>query len=182
MRVGSGTIYAHVFENLSAGIPRNLFWNLGIDLGLSSEEVADQIQSISCSWMTLAPRRWRDLDGLSLSDCLQPSIIECTFYRDSEHHWADLDAFSLRCTKEVGHLDMVLSLHTPSVTVDNESAIRMNVECEAIFDGIIVVPGNLKPSPTTPEEAIKVASEFADIGAFQEPIWDRFRYIFRPAL
>jgi hypothetical protein len=130
--------------------------------------------------MTLSARSWRSLDGLLLSDCSQPDLIECTYYQNSEHHWANLNSLSFRCAKQIGELSVTLSLHIPSETNSDEPAITMTVEGEVIFEGIIVVPGNLSPSPVTPQEAAKTAAAFADLERFREPIWDRFRYVFGP--
>jgi len=45
--VGSGIIYAHVFENLRAGIARNLFWNMFIGLQANTDATEeDAISSI----------------------------------------------------------------------------------------------------------------------------------------
>lgn len=182
MRAGAATIYGHVFENLRTGLGRDLFWNIFIDLQQGGDDVDGAIQSISCDWLTFAARRWSDLNGLSLSDCRQPNLVECSVYRDSEHQWARLESLSIRSGAGLGQSSLTLSLAASSATVGATSAVQLDVECELRFEGIVVVPANLTPSPTTTEEAAKIVAEFADLAALQSPIWDRFRYVFRPSV
>jgi len=178
MRAGAATIYGHVFENPRVGLVRNLFWNLFIDLDQSGEDGDGAIQSISCDWLTFAAHRWSDLDGVSLSDCRQPALIECSIYRDSEHHWAHLDSFSIRSGAAVDRSNVTLTLHLPPESNSETAADRLDVECEVRFEGIIVVPGNFTSPPATPADAAILVAEFADLGALRPPIWDRFRYVF----
>ena len=181
MTAAVATIHGHVFENPRTGLDRNLFWNLFIDLGQDGEEDAGAIQSISCDWLTFAARRWSDLDGASLSDCRQPALVECSIYRDAEHHWAHLDSLSIRSDAAAGKSTVSLTLHVPPGSNGVAAADMLAVECEVRFEGIIVVPGNFASPPATPDDAAKLVAEFADTGALRPPVWDRFRYVFGPA-
>jgi hypothetical protein len=58
--------------------------------------------------------------------------------------------------------------------------VVLEAEVEASFDGLIVVPDNLNPKPVTPDEATRALKPFADVSAYSSPMFDEFRWIFRP--
>ena len=47
--------------------------------------------------------------------------------------------------------------------------MRLDLKCVARFDGIIVVPANLSPSPGGPEEAAQAVAAFTDLSFLHLP-------------
>ncbi len=167
-----GTIYAHLYENARTGLARNLFWNLAITLA----DRTDRIESVQCEWLTFGARTWTDLGGLSLADCCNSELVECSYYRDNEHHWARLGALAFAAGRPLETLAVSLSAGAQT----GGSRADLNLECPVAFEGFIVVPANLSPAPATPEEARRALEPYVDTKRLAKPIWDRFRYVFRP--
>lgn len=46
-----GELYDHVFENISSGVPRGLFWNLSLPCTSMSWEGEGRGCSVLCEWL-----------------------------------------------------------------------------------------------------------------------------------
>lgn len=176
----SGFAYAHIFENEERGIERGLFWNFYLDLSTGDEDTGDAIQSLSCDWLSFPPRRWSEMTGAALADCKRPDLVECTAYRDGEHHWIKLEDLRIRSVQASGDFDIELVGLLCSTDAGSEPDLNLVIQAKIQFQGIFVVPANLKPPPTTLAAAAKIAGSVTDIEFYEAPLWDRFRYVFRP--
>ena len=63
---------------------------------------------------------------------------------------------------------------------DENPEMLVQAETDVTYEGLLIVPGNLKPKPVTPAEAAEVAAQFVDLDSFQAPELDRHRYRLRP--
>jgi len=177
-----GFVYAHIFENEAHGIARGLFWNIFIQMAANREEGSFAIQSLSCEWLSFPVGPWSQLCGLTLADCIQPNLVECTVYRDGEHHWVQLEDLRILAVEANGNFEIELVGSIPAADAGTEADLNLTIGASLPFQGIFVVPSNLKPPPSTPLAASEIVQSFTDIGAYEAPVWDRFRYVFRPRL
>src|SRR6266478_5239232 len=96
LRPAGGELYAHVFENPSVGVSRNLFWNLRVEFAPVELDGEERDCSLACEWLVWPIRRWTDLSGLGIADVLHPEQVETSFYL-AEHSPARLH--ELRVTR-----------------------------------------------------------------------------------
>ena len=169
-----------MFENVSTGAPRNLYWSVNIDFSPVLLDGATWDVSMSYEWMVWPARRWVDLDGAGLSSVRLPDFVEASFYI-AEHHLGTASDLSLRRRAGVS-FDV-----TASLTVDIDlpdgtalSDVKIQADATITFDGIYVLPNNLVSKPNTPELAKAALAPFLSPADFAEPKWDRFRYVFEP--
>lgn len=175
---GHGMLWAHLFENAAAGLPRDIYWGLHIAELTSDDAAPVAIEAINCEWLKLPVRRVRQLSSYAHDVGLHASPIECSVYRDAEHHLVGLDKLSL----EVGTAADRFVAHITLRPLDQSGIIpsSIEVECQVRFEGIIIVPENLKPSPGTPDAAASMVAPYVDIDELEPPVWDRFRYLLKP--
>ena len=181
IRPTGGDVWAHVFENRSIGLPRNLYWALHIKCEPIHWEAQSWDCSVSCEWLTWPIQRWVDLDGKTLEQLTYPSLLECSFYF-ADHHPVRLSELSLRRIATSSRFSATLQgefgLHGFGDLDDSNIAITLS--CELDFSGVIVVPSNLEPKPADAPQARLAVQPFLDTDELQQPLWDRFRYVLAP--
>jgi hypothetical protein len=111
---------------------------------------------------------------------MNPRLVECTIYRDGEHHWAELDALAFEASAVGGELTVRAALRVSDVN----SAVARPIDIQGVvrFEGVIVVPQSFEPVPRTPEDVASIAAPYVDLDALEPPVWDRFRYLLKPKL
>jgi len=177
----AGEISAHLFENSSVGLTRNLFWSVTLDCKpvLWGEEEWEC--SFSTEWLTWPVRDWRHLHGQCISSAKNPELVESSFYL-AQHHPLKLASLSLSRIDGTPRfnvaVDAMLDLEGFD-ELDGED-VPIVLRCEAEFTGLVVVPDNLEPAPKTSQEASAVLERFIDLGCFSAPHWDDFRFVFAP--
>jgi hypothetical protein len=176
MVLGRGLLWAHLFENQSMGVPRQTYWGLHVsDLQSNGCEV----ESINCDWLTFPVRYLAQLANASRDDCLHPGLVECTVYRDAEHHLVKLQRLTFEGAAGDNELTARLVLNIPSLAGET-AASSLEIECPVRFEGLVVVPGGFQPPPTTAQDIAAIAAPFVDLEKFEAPVWDRFRYLLLP--
>lgn len=181
VRSTDGELYAFVHENANTGLKRGLFWNLALKCPSVTWEQEQWSTSFLCDWATWPVRRWKDLAGMTRRDLVHPEMLEVSFYL-GEHH--DAKVIDLRL-KDSSRPNFRVELQgTVNVTGFGEldaTNIPFSVQGEVTFKGLIVVPDNLFPKPTTTAEVKTLSEHFLDLDGFTEPRWDRFRFVFEPS-
>ena len=176
-----GEIWAHVFENKSAGVPRNVYWSLNFECEPINWDASSWDCNVQCEWLTWPLRQWADLHEQTLRQVTHPNLVECSFYF-SDHHPVTLSDLAIQQIanstrflatlkgqfdlRGFGHLD--------------ESGIPLALACELDFRGVVVVPGNLSPKPTDAAQARDVVEPFLSTADLQKARWDKFRYMLEP--
>ena len=180
IRCVGGECYAHVFENPKAGIRRGLFWNFILECVPITWDEDEWETSLSCDWVTLPGRSWRDLGQISLDDLPNRQMIETSFYL-SAHHEVRLSRLEIahdhqdQFRVQVGgrfDLEGYDDLDDMDISLDVSGLVQ--------FKGLIVMPNNLFPKPSDIASAVTIAQEFVDLATFAEPVWDGSRYLFEP--
>jgi hypothetical protein len=59
--------------------------------------------------------------------------------------------------------------------------MKFSLDGELDFEGLVVVPGNLISKPQNESEMPKAIAPCAELVNFDPPVFDRFRYVLRPA-
>ena len=178
---GLGEIYGHVFENYSGGIARQLFWSVTLKCAPVRWEEENWHCSFTTEWLVLPIARWSDLHGKSLIHVQNPKSVEASLYL-VKHHPAKLKALSF------AH---VTGTHLFSVNIEAEVDIEgfgdldgvglpLELQGEAEFEGLVILPSNLDPKPDTPLKASEALKRFISLSELGEPEWQGFRYVFPP--
>ena len=135
---------------------------------------------LAAEWLTWPVHQYGDLDGMSLQNLRTPDLVECSFYFLARHHPARLRHFLLRkCGSAIFEADF-----SAIAEVDDGSkvqSVEISGKCDLKFSGIIVVPDNLFPKPTTVEAVRAAVTDFIDMEGLREPRSEQWRYIFEPA-
>ena len=181
IRATGGEIWAHVFENRSIGLPRRLYWGLRIECERIDWDARSWDCNVSCEWLTWPLRQWVDLDGKTLEQLTDPSLVECSFYF-ADHHPVRLSELSLRRIAASTQFEATLrgEFDLRGFGDLDNSNIPVALSCELGFSGVIVVPGNLEPKPADAPQARLAVEPFLDADDLQQPLWDRFRYVLAP--
>ncbi len=173
-----GEIYGQLFENAEAGIERDIYWSITcacVPIQYGGEEWPT---SITCEWLAWSLSDWTGLNGASYESVKRPDLVECSFYL-SEHHPVALQALTLRA---ISATDPFAVSVRGEVNIEGFDELARTyafaAEYEVQFQGLVVVPANLYPEPRSGQEATATLAPFIKLANFQEPEWDRFRYVF----
>ena len=179
---GRGHLYAHLFENRAANVPRGLYWNLSLPCAPIRWDGADWDCLVQCEWLAWRLADWASLDGATLRTVASPDLVECSVYV-SEHHPVRLSSLAL--TRVPGRPRFVVELSGAFDLVGYDALdaedIPLHLVAEVDFDGVIVVPDNLVPKPASDADAARAVAPFLGIDSLAAPQWDRFRYVLKPA-
>ena len=178
-----GNIYAHLFENSQVGVPRNLYWSVTVPL-LPVEWEEDEYECLlTCEWITWPIKEWTQLNGASLATSTNASLIESSLYF-VEHHPVHIDRLELRKAAGGARFSVVVAgeFDLEGFGELDGKNIRFAVQREVDFEGIVVVPGNLSPKPQSASDVLQVLSPYVELGAFGQPVLDRFRYVLPPSV
>jgi hypothetical protein len=178
----SGDIYAHIFENSTTGLARDLFWSITIEFE-PLEYGDDEFQcAMTCEWVRWPIRDWRDLDGKQLDARYGDDGLEASFYmsRHDVAHSARLSIHRVAANDFRVSMEMQVDFHG---YYGGDEVSDMPVKADSVivpFTGLVVVPGNLFPKPTTVKDVEAVAREFVNMDCYDPPEEDRHRYVLRP--
>src|SRR5437868_1197374 len=90
-----GENYAHIFENKTTGVGRNLFWSITVDFQPIQYGGDEFSCSMTCEWIAWPLRDWRELDGRELDVDYGENGVESSFYM-GRHDLATHATVSLR--------------------------------------------------------------------------------------
>ena len=171
-----GSIYAHLFENPRIGLARNLFWNINVELEPVEWHGKRWDCSFGCDWLVWPIRRLSELDGMSLGRVLQPDFVESTIYFVAEHHWvtvAELEIHHITGARYEFDAKGQADLEIDGLAVGGP----FHYQCELGFDGVVVAPDNLTPSPASPTDVVDALAPYFELEGLQVPRRDGFRYV-----
>jgi hypothetical protein len=175
----AGEICAHIFENQRAGVSRNLFWILNVELDPIEWDEEEWDCSLAVEWIVWPIQHWRDLDGADLSE-VNPEGIECSVYAFGQHHSAQLMRLSLHASSEPTSYLLGAS-GMAEIDLDGDLIeTPFSFSCEVRFTGVVVVPDNIFPKPTSSEELTEVVSTFLSLDGLAKPENQGFRFLFAP--
>ena len=179
IRAAAGTIYAHVFENRSMGVPRGLYWNLRLDCELGAPSKLPAECSISIDWLTFEATRFEQLSGEGLANVRDPRGIEASLYLGT-HQEIRLRTLEFGvASSSVVQLRVAGDLAEPARGQDPEHC-RIDLTCDIEFEGVVVVPQNLVPKPGSVEEARAAITPFFEPETLASGEREDFRYLFPP--
>jgi hypothetical protein len=178
-----GDIYAHIFENSRTGLARGLFWSITIEFEPVDYGEEQFDCSTTCEWMNWPIRDWHDLDGKRLNALYGDDGIEASFYL-TRHDSAKHVRLSIQRTSAADfQVSMAMTVNFSGYYGDDENPdLLVSGDVVIPFTGLLVVPDNLFPKPTTVEEVNGVAREFVDLNCYEAPELDRHRYVFQPRI
>jgi hypothetical protein len=177
---GVGEIAAHLFENAYTGVRRGLYWS--VDLPCASVRWGDEDceTSLICEWLQWRVSDWTGIDGASLRSAVDSASVECSFDL-AEHHPVVLSSIALKRINANRFLVGIAGAVTVSGFDELDGQSVFSIEGEADFTGLVLVPDNLFPKPSTEQEAADELAKFIDTSNLLPPQWDRFRYVFAPS-
>lgn len=175
-----GELYGHLFENVSTGVPRGLFWNFSLPCAPIAWEGEEWECSVLCEWLQWPVRDWTSLDGATLRTSSAHASVECSIYF-TEHHPVRLEALSVSRIADSARFNIALSgaFDLKGYGELDAQNIPLFLHGEVDFDGVVVVPGNLFPRPCNPADVIRLVEPLLSVCNLGEPEWDRFRYVLR---
>ncbi len=189
LKANGGNLYAHIFENDLAGIPRNLFWSLSMDFAPIEYEGSEFICGMTIDWLTWAIPDWRKLDSAALDVVYNddgsvksgPKGVEASFYMTAHD---PARRFRLGLNQRRGaifkaSLEMVVDFHGYA-DEDADPNLHVAGTTDIDYRGVIVVKDNLDPVPKTKKSVLEIASQFLDLSSYQEPIDEEWRWLFPP--
>lgn len=112
-----------------------------------------------------------------------PSSIQFSIYVISAHLPAHLKSISLKRVSEQARfvIEVTGTLDIRGYGDLDGKDIPIALRAEVDFEGVILVPGDLFPKPTSSEKVSEALKPFLALENFADPEWDRFRYVVRPA-
>lgn len=189
LKAVGGEMYAHIFENESTGLARNLFWAVSIDFAPIHYADSELDCAMTCEWIPWPARDWRELDGEVLDVIFNPDgtvksgppSVEASFYMTA-HDPARRVSLKLNRnggTKFAAAMDMVVDFHGYAGG-DEDPNLLIAGQTEIAYRGVIVVKNNLFPKPTTEAEVLAVAGKFIDLTTYRAPVDEEWRWVFPP--
>jgi len=178
-----GEIYAHIFENGSQGIERGIFWSVTVNFKPIKYGDGSYQCAIICEWIPWQVSNWLDLHDRCVDVALDEDGIESSFYM-VEHN------ICTRMKLRLAHKDSCNFLVSLDAVVDfqgyyggdENAAMPVKARVDVPFIGLLVVPANLEPSPTSMSEAKDIAAKFVDLSTYQEPKKQKHAIVFGPRI
>jgi hypothetical protein len=177
-----GEIYGHIFENRHTGLARNLFWSIWVEFEPMRYGDATFECSMTCEWIQWPVRHWIELDGRELDVEFGEDGVESSFYMTG-HHVANHTMLALHHRREaLFAASMRMSVDFRGhYGGDEDPALAVHAEVDLPFTGLIIMPENLFPKPSSLDEVRSVAAEFVDLSGFRDPERRDHGFILRPA-
>lgn len=171
-----GEIYAHLFENPRMGLPRDLYWNISIDLEPVRLLGEEWDSSFQCEWLLWPVKVLTDLDGMGFDTLRHPALVEASLYLASEHHPVAVSHLEIR--RVLGNRYRLDAGVAVDLMVDGARiAGSFHLQSDLSFRGIVVVPENLNPKPSNVVEVMGALSPFISMLELQKPRFEGFRYV-----
>lgn len=148
LRSVDGEIYCHVFENENVGLKRNLFWSITVRFAPIRYGGAEQGCSMTCEWIVLPIRSWKELDGLQLEVDYGEAGTESSFYM-AEHHFGSHTRLSLsHQARNVFRVVMDMQVEFDGyLGGDEDPAMQVHADALVPFTRLLVLPDNSSRSP-----------------------------------
>ena len=176
-----GELSSHVYENRSTSVPRDLYWSASLNFAPLNYCGESLECSATVEWLRIPNRNFRDINQTRIKFGEDDPISEASFYM-SRHDVArtammtlsylDDDRFRLALEMTVDFLGYDEGDENPNLYVTGEADVT--------YTGLIIVPDNLSPKPTTETDVLGIAEAFADLDCYQKPIHQGFRYLLPP--
>ena len=177
----SSEIYGHFFENESQGVPRAVYWNVGVQFEELVTDSDEWVSSLLWEWVEWPIRRWQDLDGCKARLSASGQNGEASLYLFAQHQ--PIREAELSIARLNARL-FEITIRARLDLIDLEGEVHPNFSLEArtesSFDGIVVVPDSLSPSLNDESSLLESLALFTDITAYEEPQWDHFRWVLPP--
>ena len=171
--------FLHENSHPQINLPLGLFWDIRVKFEPVEFDGERWDTSLGIGWLTWPVENWQDLSQMDLAKVINPDMVETSIYFVAEHWRVGLRSLSLSMTGG----NRFLLEYAVEGDIDMGSATARLIadgQCEIDFTGIIVVPGNHPVKPDTPEKACAMVSGFMETENLAEPVFDRFRYVFKP--
>lgn len=176
----TGTLYAHLCENAGAGLPRDIYWSVYCPCAPIEIEGEEWETSLACEWLTWSVNDWKRLNVETLASVKRPELIETSYYL-AAHHPVVLKELIVRVISGTTRFLVHISGEAQITGFDELDGLHgFAVDFEVEFTGLVIVPENLYPKPCSGEKAATALASFIQLADYDEPQWDRFRYVFMP--
>lgn len=156
-----------------------LNWDVSIDCGMIELDGCEWEISTGAEWIHWPVSSWADLDGVSLQSCTNLSEVESSFYL-AQHHDMDIHKLHIKKTNNCYTVDFVGEFELCGFGNEFDGKVAVDLSTELILEGIIVVPDNMFPKPSTPEEVQTLVEPLFDMPQLGQPQKEGFRYILNP--
>ncbi len=173
-----GSFFAHLFENPSVGLERDLYWNFTLDF--EPVHYLDQEWDISAAveWIRLAKSQSPLDNVVEMSAHKQPNA-EASFYL--AEHWQS-DEWQLNVESANGNrswkADFAFLVDFAGLDDDPVPNLKIKGSVAIGFAGFIVIPENLSPKPGTVEEAAELLSQYVTLDSSFSCTDETWRYVF----
>ena len=161
-------------------VQRGLFWSLSLPCSPIEWDGEEWDCSVHCDWLQWPIQDWTQLDNAMLFTCVHPATVECSLYIDS-HHPVRLESLALKRVSHLARFEVELtgSFDLKGYNELDADDIPLALHGVLDFEGVVVVPNNLWPKPTDPDQAVRALAPFLNQSNVSAPEWDRFRYVFK---
>jgi hypothetical protein len=177
LKCTGGVVYSHLFENVNAGIPRDLYWTIEFEFEpLIVEEEPWKV--LACiEWLRLPDPRLQNLGSFRAEFDDRDAIREASFYFVEHRTQIDLDCTGGNKIRAALQMEIDLPGH-----LSFEATPGMQLAANAVLDyaGMIVVPSNLDLGDPSADEVTGIAGRYIDLANHSPPKFDSFRWIFKP--
>ncbi|MEP1587255.1 MAG: hypothetical protein ABJR46_06340 [Tateyamaria sp.] len=156
-----GELSAHLFENHSTGLSRDLYW--GIDFDFQPFKISGRQEHPNClvDWLKIPDAQAALKNPLFLSDTAQPHA-EATCYIETQHNTAVNWEFNLTPSAEADtwDLDYALTIVGDGLEFTAAGPLELFGKTSLKFSSLIIVKENLVPKITTIEQARQAIAPF----------------------
>src|SRR5206468_2906643 len=131
----AGSYYAHVFENLSTGLPRALYWSFTVDFESIPYLAETWDSSLTIEWITLGAREFA---GAHLISPSSSPVGEASLYL-AEHHPVECwdGEVSWDASPPLCIFDFDVRLDFPGLDGDPVPGLHLTGRVPLQFDGFI---------------------------------------------
>lgn len=157
-----------------------LNWDVYIDCGVIEFGGCEWEISTGVEWINWPAHSWADLDGLGLQSCTNLSEIESSFYL-AQHHEMDIRELFIKKSDNSYTVNLVGEFELSGFGNEFNGKVAVDLSSELTIEGIVVVPDNMIPKPSTPKEVETLVEPLFDMSQLGQPQKEGFRYIIKPA-
>jgi len=176
----NGTLSAHLFENPTVGVSRNLYWSVHFDFASFQYDGEDEEPNCMVDWL-IFPQPERALrQSITASNTLSP-MGEASCYFQSTHLQANLWELSLRRSETVESWVLEYDLTVDFWTIDEDGPTELQLKgvTDLEFGGFDIVKDNFKPKILAQKDAFDLLSQHIAVDEEWNCYDEGFKFVIR---
>jgi hypothetical protein len=156
----NGTLSAHLFENPSVGVNRDLYWSVYFDFAPFEYDGEEVESNCMVDWLIFPQPERTSQQSISASKTLNP-MGEASCYFLGTHLESSLWELSLRRLETAKGWTLEYDLSVDFWTLDEDGSTELNLKgvTDLEFGGFDIVKDSFAPKVTNPENACDLLSK-----------------------